>query len=260
MSADETKKNKQQPSSDQLQKVISEQTSVGQKVENNAFLKQTKEDIKLYQYWYSKATIDAIVEECNDSAKRVAFLSTPSLYFSLGDSPLARTSRLFDFDKKFDTAPGFVFFDYKHPENIPKEYQHYFDFVVIDPPSVRDDVLVLYAKAARILLHESRPVPKCGVFCCSRRETSSQTRKETVKRRILITSLAGGKHAKLMYRLFRVTPCVFLPTIPNLIYQYHLYANYQSERLSKPNPDQPEPDPKKTSARSRMSDFAMNLS
>jgi len=55
----------------------------------NTFLTHTNENRDLNQYWYSKKTIDTL---CNaireglslvDSGSRVAFLSTPSLFFSL---------------------------------------------------------------------------------------------------------------------------------------------------------------------------------
>jgi len=55
----------------------------------NTFLTQTNENRDLNQYWYSKKTIDTL---CNaireglslvDGGSRVAFLSTPSLFFSL---------------------------------------------------------------------------------------------------------------------------------------------------------------------------------
>jgi hypothetical protein len=54
----------------------------------NAFLSQIDEDRDLNQYWYSKHTIeilcDAIREGLSQSkGRRVAFLSTPSLFFSL---------------------------------------------------------------------------------------------------------------------------------------------------------------------------------
>lgn len=35
------------------------------------------------QYWYSASTLEAMVAEVEQKAKRVAFLSTPSVYFSL---------------------------------------------------------------------------------------------------------------------------------------------------------------------------------
>jgi len=253
----------------------------------NAFLASKKEDIRLYQYWYSKATIDAIVAECLDHASRVAFLSTPSIYFSLcegeakkngrdvkkemvADSKeyveaekrqkraqaIFKASRLFDYDKSFDSAEGYVFYNYKEPEKIPEEHWHKFDFVVIDPPSVRDDVLALYARAARILLPKAEQTNTCQL-CWFGRQKPKPIGVKPPSSKILISSLAGDSHSKLMHSLFGAKPCVFLPTIPNLIYQYHLYTNYDSVRLSQPNPDQPEPDPKKTSARSRLADFGV---
>mmetsp|Transcript_27341 Transcript_27341/g.48344 ORF Transcript_27341/g.48344 Transcript_27341/m.48344 type:complete len:262 (+) Transcript_27341:88-873(+) len=242
--------------------------------EKNRFLESTKEDIKLYQYWYSGATINAILAECEQYATKVAFLSTPSVYFSLCEgvdmengvdarSILARASCVLDYDRAFQTAKGYVFFNYKDPGGIPKDLHHTFDFVVIDPPSVRDDVLAQYAKAARLLLcdggglgYRSDCASNTWLPCCLAGRTPKVSNgSPTRKGRILVTSLAGDDHAKLMYKLFRVKPCVFLPTIPNLIYQYHLYVNYESPRLAQINPDQPLPDPKKTSARSRLKDF-----
>ena len=32
----------------------------------------------------------------------------------------------------------------------------------------------------------------------------------------------------------------FKPSIPNLVYQYSLYSNYDDEELQKPNPEIPE--------------------
>ena len=53
----------------------------------NSFLAQTGENRELNQYWYSKHTIDvlcnAVREQLQQRASRVAFLSTPSLFFSL---------------------------------------------------------------------------------------------------------------------------------------------------------------------------------
>ena len=53
----------------------------------NSFLAQTGENRELNQYWYSKHTIDvlcnAIREQLQQRGSRVAFLSTPSLFFSL---------------------------------------------------------------------------------------------------------------------------------------------------------------------------------
>ena len=62
----------------------------------NVFLIKTKEDDKLNQYWYSKETIDFIITEASTQGKRIAFLSTPSVYFSLKDPAVKAASRVFD--------------------------------------------------------------------------------------------------------------------------------------------------------------------
>ena len=54
----------------------------------NSFLSQTDENRDLNQYWYSKNTIERLckaMREClsMSEGRRVAFLSTPSLFFSL---------------------------------------------------------------------------------------------------------------------------------------------------------------------------------
>lgn len=61
-----------------------------QEVDQNQFLQQTCENSDLNQYWYSKPTIDALCDAIRESCEmrgdtRVAFLSTPSLYFSLSE-------------------------------------------------------------------------------------------------------------------------------------------------------------------------------
>ena len=57
------------------------------------------------QYWYSKATIDFMAAEVEklcggsedaDAAKKTAFLSTPSIYFSLKDKNVKGNSKCLD--------------------------------------------------------------------------------------------------------------------------------------------------------------------
>jgi hypothetical protein len=54
---------------------------------DQSFIDCTPENPTLNQYWYSKETIDilcnAIVEKISSFAGKVAFLSTPSLYFAM---------------------------------------------------------------------------------------------------------------------------------------------------------------------------------
>jgi len=65
--------------------------------EPNNFLASTSENGDFNQYWYSAKTIKAIVTEIEAcGAKRIAFLSTPSLYFSLTNEELKKSSYLFD--------------------------------------------------------------------------------------------------------------------------------------------------------------------
>jgi hypothetical protein len=54
----------------------------------NAFLSQIEEDRDLNQYWYSQQTIEVLRDAIREglllsNGRRVAFLSTPSLFFSL---------------------------------------------------------------------------------------------------------------------------------------------------------------------------------
>ncbi|CAN0049718.1 unnamed protein product, partial [Discosporangium mesarthrocarpum] len=115
----------------------------------------------LNQYWYSKDTIEAIAGGINDCPPRqetlsadstnparevadfgshgTAFLSTPSVYFSLGDGLRAKC-KVFDLDTKWEKDPGFVQFDYAHPENIPVELRGTFQMVVVDPPFITRQV------------------------------------------------------------------------------------------------------------------------
>ena len=62
----------------------------------NPFLVKHKEKADMNQYWYSKATINFMVNECEAYGKKVAFLSTPSIYFSLKNKELKASSKVFD--------------------------------------------------------------------------------------------------------------------------------------------------------------------
>lgn len=49
-----------------------------------------------------------------------------------------------------------------------------------------------------------------------------------------------GENAPFLERLLGLKPCVYQPSIPHLVYQYNVYVNYDSERMSKRNPEIPE--------------------
>ena len=70
----------------------------------NRFLARHKENADMNQYWYSKPTIEFMAKEvellCAASeagqVKKAAFLSTPSIYFSLKDKDVKANSKCFD--------------------------------------------------------------------------------------------------------------------------------------------------------------------
>lgn len=87
-----------------------------------------------------------------------------------------------------------------------------FDYVVVDPPFITEPVWELYAKAIRLLLKPD------GLM--------------------LLSTIP--ENADLLARLLGCKRCVFRPSIPNLVYQYDFFTNYDSEILGKPNPEIPE--------------------
>ena len=72
-----------------VDKTLSLDTTDSNNDNTNTFLTQTHENRDLNQYWYSKKTIDTLCTAIRegltlvDGGSRVAFLSTPSLFFSL---------------------------------------------------------------------------------------------------------------------------------------------------------------------------------
>ena len=62
----------------------------------NAFLVKHKEDGDFNQYWYSLNTIEFIANECETQGTKIAFLSTPSIYFSLKNKEVKAASYVFD--------------------------------------------------------------------------------------------------------------------------------------------------------------------
>ncbi|GAX73222.1 hypothetical protein CEUSTIGMA_g675.t1 [Chlamydomonas eustigma] len=181
----------------------------------NRFLIKTSENELLNQYWYSAATIEALVQEILSSASRVAFLSTPSVYFSLPkDSEVKKSSWVFDFDEQWRTDPHFCKYDFNKPEDLPGNLLNDFDMVVIDPPFITREVWEKYTKAAKLLLKNEGKVIASTVA-----ENDG-----------LLSELLGSK------------PCNFKPSIPHLIYQYNFFTNYKPTALAEKNPEIPEDD------------------
>eukprot|EP00297_Palpitomonas_bilix_P018219 CAMPEP_0113881774 /NCGR_PEP_ID=MMETSP0780_2-20120614/8568_1 /TAXON_ID=652834 /ORGANISM="Palpitomonas bilix" /LENGTH=188 /DNA_ID=CAMNT_0000868679 /DNA_START=100 /DNA_END=666 /DNA_ORIENTATION=+ /assembly_acc=CAM_ASM_000599 len=181
----------------------------------NTFLLRTKENADFNQYWYSPRTIETIVREVETNAKRAAFLSTPSVYFSLKNKELKENSVVFDLDEQWSSNPCFVRWDFNEPTAFPDELAHTFDFIVVDPPFITREVWEKYTEATKKLL-----------------------KNDGTPTFILLTTIQENKD--MMKELLDVEPQAFLPGIPNLVYQYSLYVNYESEHLQQKNPDIPD--------------------
>jgi hypothetical protein len=165
------------------------------------FLAEVGEDSALNQYWYSCKTIRALTADLEAQGLRVAFLSTPSVYFSLAEGCDTRNqSIVFDYDRQWESHPNFRFYDFNEAETIPADLRGSFDLCVVDPPFITEDVWRKYAEAVRLCL---RPGGK--VMCTTVAENEG-----------LLDSLFGG-----------VKPVRFMPSIPNLPYQYRLFLNYE---------------------------------
>jgi len=175
---------------------------------SSVFLSSHSEKLKLNQYWYSAATIDAMVAEIESVAIRCAFLSTPSIFFSLSNKQLQHNSKLLDYDETWSDHPGFVKYDFHKPDDLPASLHHSFDYVVIDPPFITDDVWTLYARTALLLLTPAG---------------------SSTPPRLLLSTIP--ENADMMRDVLGVSLVRFRPSIPNLIYQYSFFTNYYSDRL-----------------------------
>jgi EEF1A lysine methyltransferase 1 len=153
-----------------------------------------------------------------ESGRIVAFLSTPSLYFTMPENVRERCYVL-DFDKKWDSDRGFVFYDFNEPTQLPEHLLGKCDMLVIDPPFIVEDVWRKYAESASLLLrpgNDENGVPLGKLVCTTILENAS-----------LLKDILG------------IEPTAFQPSIPNLVYQYNLYTNYPSDIYSQANPEIP---------------------
>jgi len=187
-------------------------------LEQNRFLSRCKEKEDFNQYWYSASTIRAIVDECQQHGKRVACISTPSVFFSMNDE-LRCSGALLEFDPKFSrkAGPAFLKYDFNDPANIPEKLQNVFDFVVIDPPFITREVWEKYATTAKLLLTKGHG--------------------DIPEGKILLTTI--DENASLIEQLLGCKPQKFRPSIPKLVYQYSIYTSYASKNLSELNPEIP---------------------
>jgi len=185
------------------------------------FIAKNPENGDFNQYWYSAKTIQGMVEAveaaCGDDS-RVAFVSTPSVYFSLTDAGLKQRSRFFDIDKKWEKDPCFVYYDFNDPEGFPEELKGQFDMVVIDPPFITRQVWEKYQQTAKVLVKDPS--------------------------KYLVLNSTVQENLSMMQDLFGsdIEATKFQPSIPHLVYQYHFFSNFKPEALAEWNPEIPSDD------------------
>ena len=146
---------------------------------------------------------------------RIAFLSTPSLYFALPPSERAGHV-LLDLDTQWAADPGFARYDFAQGAGgLPRALLGACAFAVIDPPFITEGVWRLYAEAAHALL-----APGGAVVCTTVAENGA-----------LLASLFPGCAA-----------APFQPSIPHLVYQYNAFSSGAPlpAALASRNPEIPE--------------------
>jgi len=83
-----------------------------------------------------------------------------------------------------------------------------------------------YTEAAKLLLVEEAS------------EESKDDGDKKITRRILCSTIA--ENAEMMAELLNVKPVPFKPSIPNLVYQYNFYTNFEPTSLGEKNPEIPD--------------------
>ena len=136
----------------------------------NPFLARYKENADFNQYWYSKPTIQFMADQCEAHGTRIAFLSTPSIYFSLKNKDIRDNSVCFDLDENFrkKCKEGcFYPYDFNKPEEIPEEMLGTFDMAVIDPPFITQEVWEKYTAAVNLLMKKDENGIIQGKLICT---------------------------------------------------------------------------------------------
>lgn len=128
-------------------------------------------------------------------------------------SSLLRMCRLMTVHGVTPSPQNFVRFDFNAVEALPAHLHHSFDYAVCDPPFITELVWEKYAQAIRALLK-----PDGG--------------------KMLLSTIP--ENAAMLADKLGCRPCAFRPSIPNLVYQYDFFTNYDLELLSQRNPEIPE--------------------
>lgn len=132
---------------------------------------------QLSQFWYDENTKRLLSKVClklildrsqskSSSEIKIALLSCPSLYKSIKSVHPNGVVRIFEFDNRFSVfGDDFVFYDYKdieRNENLVKNYEHYFDIIIADPPFLSEECIERTANIIKQIKKEDSNVIMCS--------------------------------------------------------------------------------------------------
>mgnify|MGYP001039541332 CR=1 FL=1 len=106
-----------------------------------------------------------------------------------------------------------MFYDFNKPDEIPEKFNDFFDLVLIDPPFITLDVWSKYAQTALKIVKKDQEGKVAGKFLGS----------------------SIDENAEMLKGLLNVEKRTFRPLIPNLVYQYSFFSNYESPALDQVN-------------------------
>ncbi|ETW04588.1 hypothetical protein, variant [Aphanomyces invadans] len=117
---------------------------------------EVSEDFRLSQFWYDSRTGDALAAEAFEQSKGgpIAFVSTPAAFKALKAlHPDRKDVYLFEYDHRFEEKypTEFVFYDYNTPLALDSKFQHFFDYVLVDPPYLNINCMSKFAQTMRFL-------------------------------------------------------------------------------------------------------------
>eukprot|EP00817_Percolomonadidae_sp_ATCC50343_P003952 CAMPEP_0117422576 /NCGR_PEP_ID=MMETSP0758-20121206/3387_1 /TAXON_ID=63605 /ORGANISM="Percolomonas cosmopolitus, Strain AE-1 (ATCC 50343)" /LENGTH=406 /DNA_ID=CAMNT_0005205277 /DNA_START=11 /DNA_END=1228 /DNA_ORIENTATION=- len=149
--------------------------------------------------------------ESNDRCLILIGGGLTSLYYGLTDESIKKYLFVDKFlneqiDNKKDDH--IIQYRYDNPTEVPDALREKASFIIIEPDFIDQKIWVDYKKTIDII-RSSKDTP--------------------------ILAITTPENAETVQNAIQASPQLFLPSIPNLIYQYHIYATYKSESLSTTN-------------------------
>ncbi|CAK9302961.1 unnamed protein product [Gordionus sp. m RMFG-2023] len=93
-------------------------------IEDSSHLHFPTENWQLSQFWYNETSSSILA---NEIIKNTVWGN--------------KICYLFEYDKRFSYFPNYIFYDYKEPLKISKEFKDTFDFILVDPPFLSEECL-----------------------------------------------------------------------------------------------------------------------